>query len=222
MHRCVASLTQEGSGSLGPTYAEALLGLVGGLVASTSGCSALSEAGLIPAFLPILRDTKPEHVSLVGFLLADQLTSCPSNEFAEQLQLSAFLTPKGCSVQVSSTVRIMEAYMDFSPSATTLFRDLGGLREMIQRLQLEVGVHSEIQQSAGSQGASMDTQAKQEATPPPAAEASTSEPKPIAYSRRVLLKALLRAIAQASYTPGSGARPQVWPALLDAQPRMCA
>ena len=32
----------------------------------------------------------------------------------------------------------MEAFMDFSPTSAGLFRDLGGLTAMIQRLQREV------------------------------------------------------------------------------------
>lgn len=43
-----------------------------------AGTQALSEAGLIPALLPMLRDTQPEHLPLVA-----------------------------------STVRILEAFMDF-------------------------------------------------------------------------------------------------------------
>ena len=38
---------------------------------------------------------------------------------------------------------------------------------------------------------------------------------PLSYSRRLLLKSLLRAIALASYAPGTGARPQVWREMLD-------
>lgn len=134
LHRAVASLAPEaGAGPCGVSFVEALLSLVGALVASTSGaqqqfrqccplsniskCSccrdaaqlhgadfaagqaasrgpkrrplcpapclragtqALSEAGLIPALLPLLRDAQPDHVPLVA-----------------------------------STVRILEAFMDF-------------------------------------------------------------------------------------------------------------
>ena len=42
---------------------------------------------------------------------------------------------------------------------------------------------------------------------PPAARAGAGQEVP--YSRRLLLKSLLRAIALASYTPSSGPRPQV-------------
>lgn len=38
---------------------------------------------------------------------------------------------------VSNSVRIMEAFMDFSPSASVLFRDLGGLSDIIERLQVK-------------------------------------------------------------------------------------
>jgi E3 ubiquitin-protein ligase HUWE1 len=84
---------------------DALLSLVAALVSSTSGCSALADAGLISALLPLISDAHPEHVGLV-----------------------------------SSAVRILEAYMDFSQPACTLFRDLDGLGYLIARLAHEVGV----------------------------------------------------------------------------------
>lgn len=42
------------------------------------------------------------------------------------------------AVLISSMVKILEAYMDFMPSASTLFRGVGGLTSMIHRLELEV------------------------------------------------------------------------------------
>lgn len=49
------------------------------------------------------------------------------------------------------------------------------------------------------------------------ADAAAGEPggaASVPYARRLLLKSLLRAIALASYAPGTGARPQ-------ARPQMC-
>lgn len=96
-------------------------------------------------------------------------------------------------------VRILEAFMDFSPTSAGLFRDLGGLASMIQRLQAEVGLVdgrlSAAQDKARDKG-------KQPADEGPSEHA-------VAYSRRLLLKSLLRAIALASYAPGSAAHPQV-------------
>ena len=98
----------QGSSSSGGEYnvafVDALLALVGALVSSTSGCSALADAGVITSLLPLISDGHPEHVGLV-----------------------------------SSSVRILEAYMDFSQPACTLFRDLDGLRFLIARLAHEVG-----------------------------------------------------------------------------------
>ena len=56
-------------GGLSPTHP---------LWVTNAGTQALSEAGLIPALLPLLRDTHPDHLPLVA-----------------------------------STVRILEAFMDF-------------------------------------------------------------------------------------------------------------
>lgn len=39
---------------------------------------------------------------------------------------------------VPAQVRILEAFMDFSPPAATAFREIGGLSSMIDRLKLEV------------------------------------------------------------------------------------
>ncbi|KAI3496711.1 hypothetical protein L1887_39084 [Cichorium endivia] len=47
-------------------FAEALLSLVTVLVSSSSGCSAMREAGFIPTLLPLLKNTDPQHLHLVG------------------------------------------------------------------------------------------------------------------------------------------------------------
>lgn len=110
-------------------YVDALMSIVGALVSSTSGCSALADAGITSAFLPLLRDTHPEHMALV-----------------------------------STAVRILEMYLDFSQPACILFRDLGGLHELIARLAFEVGV-------LGQEGSS--TAAGNGAAAPPAAAGSS-------------------------------------------------
>lgn len=46
------------------------------------------------------------------------------------------------AVLISTMVKILEAYMDFIPSAGTLFRGLGGLTTMINRLKFEVSLRS--------------------------------------------------------------------------------
>lgn len=83
----------------------------------------------------------------------------------------------------------METYMDYVTTARTLFRDLGGVTQMIGRL------HTEI--TAGL------------AEPERAVDSGTSNQSTIAFPRRNLIKFLLRAIALASYSPTSTARPQV-------------
>jgi E3 ubiquitin-protein ligase HUWE1 len=105
------------------SYVDALMSIVGALVSSTSGCSALADAGITSAFLPLLRDTHPDHMALV-----------------------------------STAVRILEIYLDFSQPACILFRDLGGLHELIARLAFEVGV-------LGEQGSSVAAAAPGAAEP---------------------------------------------------------
>ncbi len=101
----MAALEPPGPPAYSVAFVEALLSLVGALVSSSPGCTALGEAGLVPALLPLLRASAPDHVGLV-----------------------------------SAGVRILEAFMDFLPAAATLFRDLGGLSDMIRRLAAEVRV----------------------------------------------------------------------------------
>jgi len=218
----VAALEAPGPPAYSVAFVEALLSLVGALVSSTSGCAALSEAGLIPALLPLLRDGAPGHVGLV-----------------------------------SAGVRILEAFMDFSPAAATLFRDLGGLSDMIRRLGAEVAPAAagapERPSAAGGAGAGAEAAAaaagagaegggaggaggaegmQMDVAPGEAAAAAglaglaggggggggggeagdAAAPASVPYARRLLLKSLLRAIALASYAPGTGARPQVAPA----------
>jgi E3 ubiquitin-protein ligase HUWE1 len=203
MHRAIASLSraggapadadeQQGGGGerFSTAFVEALLSLVGALSASSSGCTALSEAGVIPALLPLLKDRAPAHVMLVG-----------------------------------TGVRILEAFMDFAPSAASAFRDAGGLSDMIERLRAEVQptlpptpAPAAASSSAQAKDGAQDMQTDEAAQPQrevaalagagggaggAAAAAGEAERKPVSYASRVLLKSLLRAIALTSYAPHS-------------------
>ncbi|CAD5316819.1 unnamed protein product [Arabidopsis thaliana] len=141
-------------------FAEALLSLVTVLVSSSSGCSAMREAGLIPTLVPLIKDTDPQHLHLV-----------------------------------STAVHILEVFMDYSNPAAALFRDLGGLDDTIFRLKQEVSRTEddvkEIVCCSGSNGPEDDTEQL------PYSEAL------ISYHRRLLLKALLRAISLGTYAPGN-------------------
>ena len=75
MHKAVGSVTgaqpagsssSSSQGQYSMQFVEALLSLLGALVACSSGCAALSDAGVVPALLPLVRDTDPEHVNLVS------------------------------------------------------------------------------------------------------------------------------------------------------------
>jgi E3 ubiquitin-protein ligase HUWE1 len=183
MHRAIASLAGGASAAAAEQYslgfAEALLSLVGALSSSSSGCNALSEAGVIPALLPLLKDSDPAHLMVVG-----------------------------------TAVRILEAFMDFQPHSATLFREIGGLRDMIGRLKAEV--EAPPKESAAPEAMQTDVEpavatSAQElsASTSPAAAPAGAAARPIPYARRVLLKSLLRAIALSSYAPGTTGRPQV-------------
>ena len=173
MHKAVGSLTggqAAGSpqGQYSMQFVEALLSLLGALVACSSGCAALSDAGVVPALLPLVHDMDPDHVNLV-----------------------------------SAGVRILEAFMDFNAAAATVFRDLGGLQAMVQRLESEVGRDTEHMSTDEAKPASADP--SQPSTSAAAATVPT-DTKLVPYARRVLLKSLLRAVALASYHHGNGVR----------------
>lgn len=71
MHKAVGSVTSSQPADSSPRqysmqFVEALLSLLGALVACSSGCAALSDAGVVPALLPLVHDTDPDHVNLVS------------------------------------------------------------------------------------------------------------------------------------------------------------
>lgn len=154
-------------------FAEALLSLVTVLVSSSSGCSAMREAGFIPTLLPLLKDTDPQHLHLV-----------------------------------STAVHILEAFMDYSNPAATLFRDLGGLDDTISRLKLEVSYVGSCPKQQG-EDSDISTRSSQVVA---GASTELDNIQPlysdalISYHRRLLMKALLRAISLGTYAPGSTAR----------------
>lgn len=183
-HRGIlSSLMQKAIGSVvnnsskwSVVFAEALLSLVTVLVSSSSGCSAMREAGFIPTLLPLLKDTDPQHLHLV-----------------------------------STAVHVLEAFMDYSNPAAALFRDLGGLDDTISRLMVEV---SHVENGTKQQSASGDLEISEcsgsEIASNTSAELDNLQPlyseALVSYHRRLLMKALLRAISLGTYAPGTTAR----------------
>ncbi|CAA2959517.1 E3 ubiquitin- ligase UPL1 isoform X1 [Olea europaea subsp. europaea] len=157
-------------------FAEALLSLVTVLVSSSSGCSAMREAGFIPTLLPLLKDTDPQHLHLV-----------------------------------STAVHVLEAFMDYSNPAAALFRDLGGLDDTISRLKVEV---SHVDNASNHESTSVDLDSLEctdlQVVTDTSPELDSLQPlyseALVAYHRRSLMKALLRAISLGTYAPGTTAR----------------
>ncbi|KAL0353502.1 UNVERIFIED_CONTAM: E3 ubiquitin-protein ligase UPL1 [Sesamum angustifolium] len=183
-HRGIlSSLMQKAIGSVvnnsskwAVVFAEALLSLVTVLVSSSSGCSAMREAGFIPTLLPLLKDTDPQHLHLV-----------------------------------STAVHVLEAFMDYSNPAAALFRDLGGLDDTISRLMVEV---SHVENGSKQQSTSLDVDGSEcggsQVVGDTSAELDSLQPlyseALVSYHRRLLMKALLRAISLGTYAPGTTAR----------------
>ncbi|KAL5974363.1 E3 ubiquitin-protein ligase upl1 [Asimina triloba] len=172
MQKAIDSITSNSSRwSVG--FAEALLSLVTVLVSSSSGCSALREAGFIPTLLPLLKDTNLQHLHLV-----------------------------------STAVHVLEAFMDYSNPAAALFRDLGGLDDTIARLKVEVScVERGLKQHQQGEDSHRDNKGKQIMV---ASTELDSQPlyseALVSYHRRLLMKALLRAISLGTYAPGTTSR----------------
>ncbi|KAE8654177.1 hypothetical protein F3Y22_tig00117056pilonHSYRG01052 [Hibiscus syriacus] len=154
-------------------FAEVLLSLVTALVSSSSGCSAMCEAGFIPTLLPLLKDTDPQHLHLV-----------------------------------TTAVNIMEAFIDYSNPAATLFRDLGGLDDKISRLKHEV---SDVENGLKQPVEDLDCCGRSsQVVAATSIELDNMQPlyseALVSYHRWLLMKALLRAISLGTYAPGSTAR----------------
>nr|XP_027062177.1 E3 ubiquitin-protein ligase UPL1 [Coffea arabica]XP_027064851.1 E3 ubiquitin-protein ligase UPL1-like isoform X2 [Coffea arabica] len=176
MQKAIDSIVNSSS-KWSVVFAEALLSLVTVLVSSSSGCSAMREAGFIPTLLPLLKDMDPQHLHLV-----------------------------------SMAVHVLEAFMDYSNPAAALFRDLGGLDDTISRLKVEV---SHIENGSKQLSSSIVDLDSSESSSSQAVTESSSDldnMQPlysealVAYHRRLLMKALLRAISLGTYAPGATAR----------------
>ncbi|XP_047178631.1 E3 ubiquitin-protein ligase UPL1-like isoform X1 [Vigna umbellata] len=173
MQKAIDSVTSNTS-KWSVHFAEALLSLVTVLVSTSSGCSAMREAGFIPTLLPLLKDTNPQHLHLV-----------------------------------EKAVRILEAFMDYSNPAAALFRDLGGLDDTISRLKIEVsyvengGKQPDEKSESSARSVNMVTSSSTGLDD--VQKPLYSEPL-ISYHRRLLMKALLRAISLGTYAPGNTAR----------------
>ncbi|KAH9607668.1 hypothetical protein KSS87_011637, partial [Heliosperma pusillum] len=100
---------------------------------------------------------------------------------------------------VATAVHVLEAFMDYSNPAAALFRDLGGLDDTIHRLKMEVSVvESGFDGSKmGNNYVTVGTSAVLDDVHPFYSESL------LAYHRRLLMKALLRAISLGTYAPGS-------------------
>ncbi|XP_023540404.1 E3 ubiquitin-protein ligase UPL1-like isoform X1 [Cucurbita pepo subsp. pepo] len=109
---------------------------------------------------------------------------------------------------VSTAVHILEVFMDYSNPAAALFRDLGGLDDTISRLKVEV---SHVENGSKQQGDYSEYGGRnwQVAI---AASSDLDDLQPfysealLSYHRRLLMKALLRAISLGTYAPGNISR----------------
>ncbi|KAG0451466.1 hypothetical protein HPP92_026406 [Vanilla planifolia] len=103
---------------------------------------------------------------------------------------------------VSTAVHVVEGFLDFNNPTAALFRDLGGLDDTISRLKVEVSYVENISKR-NAEGSPSHSKGKQ------IVNSSEIDPQihhyesSVSYQRKILLKALLRAISLATYVPGS-------------------
>lgn len=106
---------------------------------------------------------------------------------------------------VSTAVHVVEGFLDFNNPTAALFRDLGGLDDTIARLMIEVSCvekgskKSEDSQCHNKGKQVIDSSCELNMQP-------LYSDTLVIYQRRLLMKALLRAISLATYVPGSSAR----------------
>ncbi|CAA6672443.1 unnamed protein product [Spirodela intermedia] len=107
---------------------------------------------------------------------------------------------------VSTAVNVLEHFMDYSNPAVSLFRDLGGLDDTITRLKVEVSSVEKSPKKLGEESLSHQ-KGKQIVS---ASFDLDSQPlyseSLVSYHRRLLIKALLRAISLGTYAPGTTSR----------------
>jgi hypothetical protein len=199
--------------------ADALVALLSTLVTTHGGCLFLRDVSLLPSLTPLLKNRNPRHVHVV-----------------------------------SHAVHVLEIFMDYASQASAAFRDLGGMRILVERLELEAedalvehaathgggggdtcvewnGSETEtgavrgdsargetavtatgathtpcvpetspdgVSENSPSPGSSPCATAPSSTTNTP-----TAPPYLVSSTRRVLLKALMRALALVNFSPGT-------------------
>ncbi|KAI3769136.1 hypothetical protein L6452_00236 [Arctium lappa] len=108
---------------------------------------------------------------------------------------------------VSSTIHVLEAFMDSSNSAAVSFQDLGGFDDTIFRLKVEVS-HVKICLKQQGTSADMDSSGCSSSDFVDSASSDLDSMQPlysealVSYHRRSLMKALLRVISLGTYATG--------------------
>ncbi|PKA67035.1 E3 ubiquitin-protein ligase UPL1 [Apostasia shenzhenica] len=105
---------------------------------------------------------------------------------------------------VSTAVHVIEGFLDFNNPTAALFSDLGGLDDTIMRLKIEVSFVEHVSQR-NADGPLPNSKGKQ-IVDYSGIDTQLHSDTSVSYHRKLLLKALLRAISLATYVPGSSGR----------------
>lgn len=183
----LASVTSGGHRGILPTLVQKAVDTV------TSGSTKLSVVFVeaLLSLVSVLVSSTPGSLALQEAGYIPTIVPLLKDTNPEHLQL------------VSSAVHVIEGFLDFNNPAAALFRDLGGLDDTIARLMIEVSC---IQKSSNKNEEVSQCNRKGKQVIDSSSELNFQplhSETLVSYHRKVLLKALLRAISLATYVPGS-------------------
>ncbi|CAI5971391.1 unnamed protein product, partial [Closterium sp. NIES-65] len=222
MQRTVAQLGKPGGCS--PKFVDALLVLIAALVSSSSGCTALREAGLVPTLLPLVRDTKPEHMSLVTwsvqileafmdfsnpaaalFRELNGLDMCVDRLRLEVARVEPTLLPvQGLGSSKTLAAGAAEGAGEGTAGGGSGSGSAGaGATGMDEDRK---GKAPMVEDEGAGGGAGVGSSGGAGTASPAAAGGSATAPAVLTYRQRSLIKALLRVISLVSFAPGSTVR----------------
>ncbi|ERN14346.1 E3 ubiquitin-protein ligase UPL2 isoform X1 [Amborella trichopoda] len=177
--------------------------LSGSSIISAGGNRMLLLSVLQKAVMSLSSPTDPSSVlfvdAMLHFFLLHVISSSSSGSGIRGSGLVPALLPllqdnhPGHMHLVCTAVKIIQKLMDYSNVAVTLFRDLGGLEFLIQRLQVEL--------SRVIDASSLNDKS------PSIGEALIFDDEML-FSQKRLIKTLLKALGSATYTASNSSRPQ--------------
>lgn len=200
-------------------FVDSMLLLISALVQTSVGCSALADAGVVAALLPLLQDDDPAHLGIVATTVKITETFMDFHQNANTMfrdlnGLHEMIVRLAKEVGVSPEA--LEQEMVEAAAAAEAGAGSGGAERMATdddpAASAAAGAPSSPAAAAPAPVAAPAAAAPATLSKAQLAAAAVAPLPPVAvpYQRKVLMKFLLRAIAMSSYTPSSttNTRPQ--------------